>query len=112
MSIDAEEKTWYGAILGNLFFICILFSAIIPMQLVMQQADNIKEQKIHESDNLDLMRKNEQMRARPSESSFTLGGCSSMGGCVSATGGYISSIGDCVSSLGELWRAVLPTLVC
>jgi len=34
--------------MGTLIFIGILFTAYIPMQLVMKQADNIYEQRIHE----------------------------------------------------------------
>ena len=37
-----------STILGTIIFIGVLFSAIIPMQLVMKQADNIALQKIHE----------------------------------------------------------------
>ena len=60
-----RQRRGMAAILGTLMFIGILFTAIIPMQLVMQQADNIKEQKIHESNNLDLLRKNEQIEVYP-----------------------------------------------
>jgi len=37
-----------STILGTLIFIGILFSAVVPMQLVMQQADTIKLQRIEE----------------------------------------------------------------
>jgi archaellum component FlaF (FlaF/FlaG flagellin family) len=37
-----------STVLGTLIFIGILFSAVIPMQLVMQQADTIKLQRIEE----------------------------------------------------------------
>lgn len=37
-----------STILGTIIFIGILFSAVVPMQLVMQQADNIKLQRIEE----------------------------------------------------------------
>lgn len=54
-----------ATILGALFFIGIMFSAIVPMQLVMQQADNLREKSIHESDDFDLKRKNEQVEVYP-----------------------------------------------
>ena len=60
-----KKRRGMAAILGTLIFIGILFSAIIPMQLVMQQADNIKEQRLHETDNLDLYQKNEQLEVYP-----------------------------------------------
>jgi hypothetical protein len=60
-----EQRKGISTILGALFFISIMFSAIVPMQLVMQQADNIRERKIHDSNNLDLLRKNEQIEVYP-----------------------------------------------
>ncbi len=60
-----KKRRGVASVLGTLIFIGILFSAIIPMQLVMQQVDNIKEQKIHDSDNNDLLRKNEVLEVYP-----------------------------------------------
>lgn len=50
-----------STILGTLIFIGILFSAVVPMQLVMQQADNIKLQKIEEIKRYDNDRQTEEI---------------------------------------------------
>jgi hypothetical protein len=42
-----------AVILGTIVFISVLFSAIIPMKLVMQQADNIKIQEIDDTERFD-----------------------------------------------------------
>ena len=42
-------KKGVSTILGTLIFMGIIFSAYIPMTLVMKQADNIYEQEIHEA---------------------------------------------------------------
>lgn len=50
-----------STILGTLIFIGIMFSAIVPMQFVMQQADNLKLQKINEMEKKDNERYNEDI---------------------------------------------------
>jgi hypothetical protein len=54
-----------STILGTIFFIGILFSAIIPMQLVMKQADNIALRKTHEAQILDQERFDENIEVYP-----------------------------------------------
>ena len=54
-----------STILGTLFFIGMLFSAIIPMQLVMKQADNIALQKTHEAQILDQEQFDENVEVYP-----------------------------------------------
>lgn len=44
----SHKRKGVSTILGTLFFIGILFSAYIPMMLVMRQADNIYERELHE----------------------------------------------------------------
>jgi archaellum component FlaF (FlaF/FlaG flagellin family) len=50
-----------STILGTLIFIGIMFSAIVPMQVVMQQADNLKLQKINEMEKKDNERYGEDI---------------------------------------------------
>ena len=45
----SHKRKGVSTILGTLFFIGILFSAYIPMTLVMRQADNIYERELHEA---------------------------------------------------------------
>lgn len=42
-----SHKRGVSKILGTLFFVGILFSVYFPMTLVMKQADNIYERKLH-----------------------------------------------------------------
>ena len=49
--------------LGTLIFIGILFTSVIPMLLVMKQADTIYTQKIHEMEARDDERDNEILEA-------------------------------------------------
>ena len=44
----SKNRRGVSTILGTLIFIGIMFSAFVPMTLVMKQADNIYERKIHE----------------------------------------------------------------
>ncbi len=44
-----RKRKGVSTILGTLIFIGIIFSAFVPMTLVMKQADNIYEQKVHEA---------------------------------------------------------------
>ena len=46
--IISPKRKGVSTILGTLIFIGILFSSVIPMTLVMRQADNIYERKLHE----------------------------------------------------------------
>ena len=48
-----NKKVGTASILGTIIFIGIMFSAIIPMYLVMNQADTVFEQEKHEVANLD-----------------------------------------------------------
>jgi archaellum component FlaF (FlaF/FlaG flagellin family) len=50
-----------STILGTLFFIGIVFSAYVPMTLVMKQADNIYERKLHEARAQDELQYDEQL---------------------------------------------------
>lgn len=52
-----------STVLGTLIFIGILFSAVIPMFLVMKQADTIYTQKVHEMENRDEERASEVVEA-------------------------------------------------
>ena len=54
-----------STILGTIIFIGILFSAIIPMQLVMKQADNIALQRTHETQILDQEKFEENIEVYP-----------------------------------------------
>jgi archaellum component FlaF (FlaF/FlaG flagellin family) len=47
------KKRGVATILGTLIFISVLFSAIIPLQLVMQQADKAKLQEIEAAEQVD-----------------------------------------------------------
>ena len=59
------SKRGVSTIIGAIFFIGILFSAVIPMQLVMKQADNIALQRTHEAKVADLERENEDIEVYP-----------------------------------------------
>ncbi len=54
-----------STILGTLIFIGILFSAIVPMQLVMKQADNIALQRTHEAQIADQEQEDEDIEVYP-----------------------------------------------
>ena len=59
---SSRNRRGISTIMGTLIFIGILFTAYIPMQLVMKQADNIYEIRIHEAKlNDDLKAKEELM---------------------------------------------------
>ena len=55
MSITAtlpiKKRKGVSTILGTLIFIGILFTSVIPMLLVMKQADTIYTKKIHDLEN-------------------------------------------------------------
>jgi hypothetical protein len=53
IGLRAKNKAGTASILGTIIFIGIMFSAIIPMYLVMNQADTVFEQEKHEIANLD-----------------------------------------------------------
>ena len=44
-----KKRLGISSILGTIIFVGILFSVYVPMTLVMKQADNIYERKIHEA---------------------------------------------------------------
>ena len=48
-SMSRKKRRGIASILGTLIFIGIVFSAFVPMTLVMKQADNVYERKIHEA---------------------------------------------------------------
>ena len=48
-----KKKKGVSTILGTIIFIGILFTSIIPMILVMKQADNIYIQEVHEMERKD-----------------------------------------------------------
>lgn len=48
-----KKKRGVSTVLGTLIFIGILFTSVIPMLLVMKQADTIYAQKVHEREKLD-----------------------------------------------------------
>jgi hypothetical protein len=60
-----KKRRGFASILGVLIFVSILFTSIIPMQLTMQQADNMKEQIIHEVEILDSQREMESLSVYP-----------------------------------------------
>ena len=59
--IISPKRKGVSTILGSLIFIGILFSSVIPMTLVMRQADNIYERKLHETKVQDELRKKEDL---------------------------------------------------
>ena len=59
------SKRGVSTILGTLIFIGILFSAVVPMQLVMKQADNIALQKTHEAQIADQEQEDEDIEVYP-----------------------------------------------
>jgi len=56
-----HKKKGISTILGTLIFIGIVFSAYVPMTLVMKQADNVYERKIHETKALDMEKETEDL---------------------------------------------------
>ncbi len=54
-----KKRKGVSTILGTLMFIGIMFSVYVPMTLVMKQADNIYEQKLHEARVWDVEKGNE-----------------------------------------------------
>lgn len=48
-----RKKKGFSTILGTLIFVGVMFSAIIPMQLVMQQADIVFKQELKEIESID-----------------------------------------------------------
>ena len=54
-----------SSILGVIIFIGILFSSFLPLQLVMQQADDMKDREKHEVEVLDLNRATEDLDIFP-----------------------------------------------
>jgi hypothetical protein len=58
-TMSRRKKKGFSTILGTLIFIGILFSAIIPMQLVMQQADIVLKQELNEIESIDEERDSE-----------------------------------------------------
>ena len=48
-----KKKKGVSTILGTLIFIGILFTSVIPMMLVMKQADTIFTKKVHEMEAID-----------------------------------------------------------
>ena len=63
--ITSEKKRGVSTILGTLLFVAIIFSAIIPMQLTMYQADVIYAQKAWEVKRLDDERSRELVIVYP-----------------------------------------------
>jgi len=57
----SHKRKGVSTILGTLFFIGILFSAYIPMTLVMRQADNIYERELHETKARDELQYDEDL---------------------------------------------------
>jgi archaellum component FlaF (FlaF/FlaG flagellin family) len=57
----SHNRKGVSTILGTLFFIGILFSAYIPMTLVMRQADNIYERELHEAKARDELQYDEDL---------------------------------------------------
>ncbi len=48
-----KKNKGVSTILGTLIFIGIIFTSVVPMMLVMKQADTIYEKKKHEMDVID-----------------------------------------------------------
>ncbi|UCD44869.1 MAG: hypothetical protein JSV27_12290 [Candidatus Bathyarchaeota archaeon] len=65
MSITAtsliEKRKGVSTILGTLIFIGIIFTSVVPMLLVMKQADTIYMKKIHDVENMDNDRASEDL---------------------------------------------------
>lgn len=56
-----KERRGVSTILGTLIFIGILFTSVVPMMLVMKQADTIYTKKIHEMEIMDDERERENL---------------------------------------------------
>jgi archaellum component FlaF (FlaF/FlaG flagellin family) len=56
-----DKRKGVSTILGTIIFIGIVFSTIVPMTLVMKQADNLYERTIHEVKMKDLEKANEEL---------------------------------------------------
>jgi flagellin-like protein len=56
-----KKRKAMSSILGTLIFISIIFSAIVPMTMVMKQADTIYEQEVSERKTLDEEKANEEL---------------------------------------------------
>jgi flagellin-like protein len=56
-----DKRKGISSILGTIIFIGIVFSTIVPMNLVMKQADNIYERTIHEVKMADLEKTTEEL---------------------------------------------------
>ena len=54
-----KRKRGVSTILGTIIFIGIMFTSVIPMMLVMKQADTIYTQKVHEMESRDDERSSE-----------------------------------------------------
>jgi len=61
--MSARRRRGVSTMLGTLIFIGILFTSVIPMLLVMKQADTIYTQKVHEMEARDDERDNEILEA-------------------------------------------------
>ncbi len=59
--LPIEKRRGVSTILGTLIFIGILFTSVLPMMLVMKQADTIYTKKIHELENKDDERVREDL---------------------------------------------------
>ncbi len=57
----SRKRKGISSILGTLIFIGVLFSSVIPMALVMKQADNIYERKLHEAKVQDELKNEEDL---------------------------------------------------
>ena len=60
-----RRKKGISTILGVIIFVGIMYTAIVPMMLVMQQANDFKERKLHEADVLDQERDMENVEVYP-----------------------------------------------
>ena len=60
-NITYDKRRGVSTILGTILFIGIVFSTIVPMTLVMKQADNIYERTIHEVKMNDLEKSTEEL---------------------------------------------------
>ena len=56
-----KKKKGVSTILGTIIFIGILFTSVIPMMLVMKQADNIYTQKVHEIEKRDEEQESQEL---------------------------------------------------
>lgn len=56
-----KKKRGVSTVLGTLIFIGILFTSVVPMMLVMKQADTIYTKKVHETEIIDDERERENL---------------------------------------------------